>query len=99
MTDSLQVEHEVWPLVHLQDVVEELAAGAEDGLVGLHLTVVAAGQGDVGEVLVRQEVPDQTAGGVREVLLGQEKRIISLHGENVGCHCLMVGESIVNDDC
>ena len=73
MVDALQVEDQVRPLVHLQGVVEELAAAAEDDPVCLHLAVVAAGQGDVSEVLVSQKAPDEAARGLREILLGQEK--------------------------
>ena len=70
---SFKVEDEVWSFVRLEDVVEELATGAEDGSVRPDLGVVRGGQDDISEVLVIEEVPDDVTTAFLEVPLVEIK--------------------------
>ena len=53
----MQVDQGVGVLVLLQQVVEELAAGAEDGLVSQDLSTVTTDQGDITEVGIFEQAP------------------------------------------
>ena len=54
----MQVDQGVGVLVLLQQVVEELATGAEDGLVSQDLSTVTTDQGDITEVGIFEQAPE-----------------------------------------
>ena len=54
----MQVDQGVGVLVLLQQLVEELAAGAEDGLVSQDLSTITTDQGDITEVGIFEQAPE-----------------------------------------